>query len=287
MPKINEVLNETISLDSSYHNDILSYLPEVSGDQQLPSMLPASGNILDASNCQESVDPVVPVNNGPNELTGFRKDISDDETKALLKERQKKDNHNLIERRRRFNINDRIKELGTLIPMSGKLEVRLNKGTILKASVDYIRKLQKEQQRAKDLEKQQLVLEQANRNLQLRVQELELQAQIHGLPISSVLKPEEIEGSYIPQFSPPHALLDLHFPMDPMYDVGEDPFHLGLEGILIKEEAAVGPNPTLGIPSVTMSPLRATTDPLLSSVFSTPSKCSSSHRCSFNMEEEP
>lgn len=28
------------------------------------------------------------------------------------KDRQKKDNHNMIERRRRFNINDRIKELG-------------------------------------------------------------------------------------------------------------------------------------------------------------------------------
>ena len=81
------------------------------------------------------------------------------EAKALLKERQKKDNHNLsetggrqwgrggvgislwgwggvsmlgwevlptpnpsqyptVERRRRFNINDRIKELGTLIPKS-------------------------------------------------------------------------------------------------------------------------------------------------------------------------
>ncbi|XP_044538698.1 transcription factor E3-like [Gracilinanus agilis] len=285
---MNDVFNETISLDSSYNNDILSYLPEVSGDQQLPSMLPASGNILEASNCPESVDPAVPVNSGsPNELTGFRKEISDDETKALLKERQKKDNHNLIERRRRFNINDRIKELGTLIPKSNKLEVRLNKGNILKASVDYIRKLQKEQQRAKDLEKQQHILEQANRSLQLRVQELELQAQIHGLPIYSVLKPEEIEGSYIPQFSPPHALLNLHFPMDPMYDVGEDPFHLGLEGILMNEEAAMGPNPALGIPSLTLSPLRATTDPLLSSVFPAPSKCSSSHRCSFNMEEEP
>lgn len=67
------------------------------------------------------------------------------EVRALAKERQKKDNHNLsespcaarvptgggsgrrfqtvflccaVERRRRFNINDRIKELGTLIPKS-------------------------------------------------------------------------------------------------------------------------------------------------------------------------
>ncbi|RZC32019.1 microphthalmia-associated transcription factor [Asbolus verrucosus] len=42
--------------------------------------------------------------------------LSDAELHALAKDRQKKDNHNMIERRRRFNINDRIKELGTLLP---------------------------------------------------------------------------------------------------------------------------------------------------------------------------
>lgn len=48
--------------------------------------------------------------------------------------------------------------------------MRWNKGTILKASVDYIRKLQKEQQRSKEMEIRQRKLEQANRSLQLRVQ---------------------------------------------------------------------------------------------------------------------
>lgn len=48
--------------------------------------------------------------------------------------------------------------------------MRWNKGTILKASVDYIRKLQKEQQRSKDLESRQRSLEQTNRSLQLRIQ---------------------------------------------------------------------------------------------------------------------
>jgi hypothetical protein len=52
--------------------------------------------------------------------------------RLVIRDRQKKDNHNmsmikriqkisdrfysLVERRRRFNINDRIKELGTLLP---------------------------------------------------------------------------------------------------------------------------------------------------------------------------
>uniref|UniRef100_A0A9J8C5V4 Transcription factor EC n=1 Tax=Cyprinus carpio carpio TaxID=630221 RepID=A0A9J8C5V4_CYPCA len=104
------------------------------------------------------------------------------DTRVMAKERQKKDNHNLIERRRRYNINYRIKELGTLIPKSNDPDMRWNKGTILKASVEYIKWLQKEQQHARDLESRQKKLEQANRRLLLRIQELEIQARAHGLP---------------------------------------------------------------------------------------------------------
>lgn len=49
-------------------------------------------------------------------------------------------------------------------------DMRWNKGTILKASVDYIRKLQREQYRAKELESRQKKLEHANRHLMLRIQ---------------------------------------------------------------------------------------------------------------------
>lgn len=49
-------------------------------------------------------------------------------------------------------------------------DMRWNKGTILKASVDYIRKLQREQQRAKELENRQKKLEHTNRHLMLRIQ---------------------------------------------------------------------------------------------------------------------
>lgn len=49
-------------------------------------------------------------------------------------------------------------------------EMRWNKGTILKASVDYIRKLQKEQHRSKDVEMRQKKLEQVNHSLMLRIQ---------------------------------------------------------------------------------------------------------------------
>ena len=56
-------------------------------------------------------------------------------------------------------------------------EMRWNKGTILKASVDYIRKMQKEQQRAKDIERCQKKMEHANQSLMLRIQVIVL---VHG-----------------------------------------------------------------------------------------------------------
>ncbi|CAH6785728.1 transcription factor E3 isoform X1 [Phodopus roborovskii] len=314
--EIDDVIDEIISLESSYNDEMLSYLPGGTAGLQLPSTLPVSGNLLDVYSNQGVATPAITVSNScPAELPNIKREISETEAKALLKERQKKDNHNLIERRRRFNINDRIKELGTLIPKSNDPEMRWNKGTILKASVDYIRKLQKEQQRSKDLESRQRSLEQANRSLQLRIQELELQAQLHGLPVpptpgllslatssvSDSLKPEQLDieeegrpsttsfhvsGGPVqntPQQQPPappsDALLDLHFPSDHLGDLG-DPFHLGLEDILMEEEGVVG-----GLSGGALSPLRAASDPLLSSVSPAVSKASS-RRSSFSMEEE-
>ncbi|KAM4022876.1 microphthalmia-associated transcription factor isoform 7-T7 [Anomaloglossus baeobatrachus] len=153
--EMDDVIDDIISLESSYNEEILMMDPAM----QMANTMPVSASLIDIYGNQES------------------------EARALAKERQKKDNHNLIERRRRFNINDRIKELGTLIPKSNDPDMRWNKGTILKASVDYIRKLQREQQRSKEVENKQKKLEHANRHLLLRIQELEMQARAHGLSI--------------------------------------------------------------------------------------------------------
>ncbi|NXV85491.1 TFE3 factor, partial [Calonectris borealis] len=214
--EIDDVIDEIVSLESSY-DELLSFGP-AEGGLQLPNTLPAPGPLLEVFS-----PPQGGSSSCPAELPRVKSELSETEAKALLKERQKKDNHNLIERRRRFNINDRIKELGTLIPKSNDPEMRWNKGTILKASVDYIRKLQKETQRSRELELHQQRLEQANRSLQLRVQELELQAQLHGLPLSPPAAPvaeggcEEAPGG--PPFPPggpptPQCLLDLALPDD-------------------------------------------------------------------------
>ncbi|XP_077437636.1 transcription factor E3a [Vanacampus margaritifer] len=172
------VIDDIISLESSLSDDFLTLLATT-----LPA---AAGNMPDVY--EESggkATPTVTVSNScpPNLLT-IKREFNNVETKALMKERQKKDNHNLIERRRRFNINDRIKELGALVPKTPEPDARWNKGSILKASVDYIRRLQKEQQRARDMEERHKRLEHTNRTLMLRIQELELQASLHGVPFS-------------------------------------------------------------------------------------------------------
>ncbi|XP_047442901.1 transcription factor E3a [Mugil cephalus] len=185
------VINDVISLESSLNDEFLTLI-----GPQFANTLPVSGNLLDVyDGSREMATPTVTISNScPADLHAIKREMNDVETKALMKERQKKDNHNLIERRRRFNINDRIKELGDLIPKSSDPEMRWNKGTILKASVDYIRKLQKEQQRARDMEERQRRLETTNRSLLLRIQELELQAGLHG-PSSSSSSPPPTSSS--------------------------------------------------------------------------------------------
>jgi len=49
-------------------------------------------------------------------------------------------------------------------------DMRQNKGSILKASVDYIRKLQKDKERLRHLEEKQRQTEQHNRKMMLRIQ---------------------------------------------------------------------------------------------------------------------
>jgi hypothetical protein len=48
--------------------------------------------------------------------------------------------------------------------------MRQNKGSILKASVDYIRKLKRDQERLKHVEDRQRQIEAANRKMMLRMQ---------------------------------------------------------------------------------------------------------------------
>uniref|UniRef100_A0A7N5JMA5 Transcription factor EC n=1 Tax=Ailuropoda melanoleuca TaxID=9646 RepID=A0A7N5JMA5_AILME len=140
-----DVIEDIIGMESSFK--------EEGTDSPLLMQRTISGSILDVYSGEQGISPV---NMGltsascPSSLP-MKREIT-------------------VERRRRYNINYRIKELGTLIPKSNDPDMRWNKGTILKASVEYIKWLQKEQQRARELEHRQKKLEQANRRLLLRIQ---------------------------------------------------------------------------------------------------------------------
>merc|ERR1719195_471466 len=119
--------------------------------------------------------------------------LGEDDLRALQKDRQKKDNHNMIERRRRFNINDRIKELGTLLPKQDEQyydivrDVRQNKGSILKASVDYIKILKRERERKIQIEEKCRKQELINRKLLIKLQEYEQRMTDSGVPVSQAV----------------------------------------------------------------------------------------------------
>ncbi|XP_061418681.1 microphthalmia-associated transcription factor-like isoform X2 [Lethenteron reissneri] len=193
---MDDVIDDIISLESSYNDEPYT---GIGARLEVTNTLPLSSSLYDGYGGQALAVPAVALTSSscPATLDNVKQEVTV-EARAIVKERQKKDNHNLIERRRRFNINDRIKELGTLIPKSSDpvrdaahcRDTRWNKGTILKASVDYIRRMQKEQQRAKEMELRQRRLEHTNRSLLLRLQELEMQAQAHGVPIAYSVPPD-------------------------------------------------------------------------------------------------
>lgn len=74
-------------------------------------------------------------------------------------------------------------------------DVRQNKGGILKASVDYIRRLRHDRDRLSQNEARQRQLELQNRRLLLRIQQLELQAKTHGLPLPPSNGTDAIPGA--------------------------------------------------------------------------------------------
>ncbi|XP_058047139.1 transcription factor EC isoform X3 [Ahaetulla prasina] len=273
-----EVIDDIINMESNFNDEGISRI-------ETPLLMPRvlSSSILDIYNSDQGITAA---NMGPSNLP-VKREITD--THRITKERLKKDNHNLIERRRRYNINYRIKELGTLIPKSNDPDMRWNKGTILKASVEYIKWLQKEQQKAQELEQRQKKLEQANRRLLLRIQELEIQAHAHGLPIMSSVSvvdlasrvmrqqayPEENSIDYIQHLAMAHEQhVDLHDPAaafsDPLSHFTDLSFSAALKEQRLEEILLDDTISPLGI-----DPLLSSVSPAVSKGSSRRSSCSS------------
>ncbi|XP_072341373.1 transcription factor EC-like isoform X3 [Scyliorhinus torazame] len=304
--EMDDVIDDIISLESSCFNE--DSLGCMEPHSLINNTMPLSSSILDVFGGDQGMTATTIGLSGGTCSTNLpvKREISatqsgNAESRALVKERQKKDNHNLIERRRRFNINYRIKELGTLIPKSSDplllkdelllcSDVRWNKGTILKASVEYIKWLQKEQHRVRELENRQKKLEQANRRLLLRIQELEMQARVHGLPtmssapsptelVTHLVKHESYQGDncpdYLQQQSLPQMLNELNEGscgfLDPLSHFTDLSFSAALkqenrlDNILIDNTIS---------------------DPLLSAATSPDASKGSSRRSSFSTDEE-
>ncbi|NXM89143.1 TFEC factor, partial [Oenanthe oenanthe] len=110
-----EVIEDIINMESNFNDEGI-------GCSETPLLMQRtlSSSILDIYNSDQGMAPAnMGLTNAscPANLP-VKRELTEADTRAMAKERQKKDNHNLIERRRRYNINYRIKELGTLIPKS-------------------------------------------------------------------------------------------------------------------------------------------------------------------------
>ncbi|XP_041347614.1 microphthalmia-associated transcription factor-like [Gigantopelta aegis] len=174
--EVDNLLTDLISLESvdgTIDNDLTFIEPTLT---QLSTS--ANLNTFDGSSDHASSSSSCPAAFQKQDQSSY---LTEDEARMWAKERQKKDNHNMIERRRRFNINDRIKELGTMLPKNIDPDLRQNKGTILKASCDYIRRLKKDQDKLRQSEEQRRMLEMNNRKYMLRIQQLELLMKAHGV----------------------------------------------------------------------------------------------------------
>ncbi|XP_066962788.1 transcriptional regulator ovo isoform X3 [Macrobrachium rosenbergii] len=188
--EVEDVIDEILNLEEGLEaSDNLKNYDQI--NSMAPSQLnsvPAICDLLGLNGCigvetSNSCPPDVP------QVKSETTPISDQQMVAYMKDRQKKDNHNMIERRRRFNINDRIKELATLLPKSNEpyfelvRDLRHNKGQILKASVDYIRRLKIDIEYNKEVEAKRRALEQQNRQLLIRIQELESKLRDNGIKV--------------------------------------------------------------------------------------------------------
>eukprot|EP00064_Thunnus_orientalis_P021370 superscaffoldBa00006436_g21531 len=95
------VIDDIISLESSLNDEFLTL---IDSGQQLATTLPVAGNMLDlyggggGGGGRGMAMPTITVSNScPADLHAVKTELSNVDSKALMKERQKKDNHNLSE----------------------------------------------------------------------------------------------------------------------------------------------------------------------------------------------
>ncbi|GAA5810342.1 hypothetical protein MFLAVUS_003763 [Mucor flavus] len=146
------------SVDFLSHPQPSSFLMYFHQEQNLsaPAHTGYNNPLLSSSSSQLNMAAYhQPPDNGPHSLEEYES-IQINHQLLSEKKRRRRESHNAVERRRRENINDRIQELGTMLPdtmleelassvnVNGGNNNKPNKGAILRKSVDHIRILQQE-----------------------------------------------------------------------------------------------------------------------------------------------
>lgn len=126
-----------------------------------------------------------PSNSYPPDLSQDteRRATSEEAPLGRAREQRRKESHNLFERRRRFNINERIRELAGLLPRRGEPyceTARQSSGHVLRASVEYMQWLKLEVSRLSEAEARRRVLEHENYYLRSRLRQLEAKLEALG-----------------------------------------------------------------------------------------------------------
>ncbi|CAD5220710.1 unnamed protein product [Bursaphelenchus okinawaensis] len=189
---------------------------QANGSSSSASSMHSSGSLSQAQNIHGSSPPICSSSNFRQVVSSSAPSSSFDMEKFVrrsggaggsnnpndadfFRDRRKKDIHNMIERRRRYNINDRIKELGLMLPKSTAEEMKLNKGTILKASCDYIRQLRREKDMILQQAQEKDRLEDSSKLYMQRIRELEKALEKNGINVPPSQVPLEDRSSTGPR----------------------------------------------------------------------------------------
>ncbi|GAB6033465.1 Transcription factor E3 [Chamberlinius hualienensis] len=213
----------TSASDADVIECVMQLESEGSGYLQMSTM-PTGNSLLEAGLYKVKQSSIPTAKSCPTEMQTIN-DLTPIQIEQYQKERQKKDNHNMIERRRRYNINDRIKELGTLLPKSNDPH-RQNKGTILKESVDYIKRMNKVRDQLDNETRQRKLLEQENKKLKLLAQQLMLQMNFQQPPMEVGSVNDVMHNlNVIVKEEPMDNVVDSELPSTLMTDLMDDDGH--------------------------------------------------------------
>ncbi|XP_062574018.1 uncharacterized protein LOC134235872 [Saccostrea cucullata] len=172
----------TSVLDDNVLGDVMtSVLDDTFFDEDLESIEQTASLSTSSSSEYDHYNAQNTEGENPSPENSTRKSGTMTEEGNWRKDRKKKDKHNIIERRRRYNINDRIKELASLLPESVPQALKQNKGSILKASVEYMKELMTQRRNLQKLKEDQKTMNSKNQKLLIRIFQLELKLKLYGL----------------------------------------------------------------------------------------------------------